>query len=455
MKSIKSNSFKIAVLLIILGSMAILYWFGFHKRFDAKYIPQNADAIVMIDVKNIRNYFVFSFLKTPSQWNSTDFGINKKLNLSDFGIATSDYFAFFHLENQSLNEWFTVAKVENETEFEKAIIKRHYSKENLNNGMSSYYSKSIGVLIIKDSNQILVSKITEKQKKIAIKTAEDLFLKKLFLDPKKIKKTITTSNAITIWIKKNNFLEDDGIISINFKDSEIAADGQLQIKSKYRKEWQFSQNPNALLSLGFDFGVIKNQNILKRHSTQINKIIGFDLDSILIHNPSKTELVLNEIIEKKDSAISYEYDDNFNPVKKLVVHTRREPSFYFSMQTKNSEKVFNYLESQNAIDNHQVFVNFPLAKTKTSVRNNALTLEANSSKHNHFQSSRSKIGYFQVHFNKLQNKDWCFIMTQNKNFQLLKPFEALTIDLTKENNFGHFQAHLKTQDQKSLISIMN
>jgi hypothetical protein len=441
MKSIKSFYFKIAVLLITLGSMAIFYCYAYHKTFDEKCLPQNTDGIVMVDVKNIRNYFVYSCLKNPSEWKITR--TKKKFSFSDLGMETPDYLAFFHIENQPISQWFVTGKIENETAFEKAITKSHFRKTAFQNRMGAYYSYSLNLCIIKYSDQILVSNISEKQKQLALKIAEDLFLKNLFLDPKKIEKTIATSNEATLWIKKNNLLEEDGIININLNESEIAADGQLQIKSKYRKESQFSLSPNALLSLGLNFEMIRKQEFITENSAKINKMIGFNLDSILIHNPSKTELVLHEIIEKKDSAISYEYDDDFNPVKKVVVHTRREPAFSFSMQTENSKKVFNYLKSQNTIDNHNLFVNFPLAPTKIFTKNTVLTLEANLSKQLTSKSSQHKIAYFQMHFNKLRPKDWNFLIGKNKNFQLLKSFESLEIGLAQENNQGHFEARLK------------
>jgi hypothetical protein len=456
MKLIKSSFFKIVILLITIGSMTIFYWYGYHKTFDEKCIPQNADGIVMADVKNIRNYFIFSYLKNPSQWqwNLGDNRINKRLDLSNYGIETQDYLAFFHIKNQPVTQWFLSSKIENETVFEKAIAKAHFHKTTLQNRMTSYYSESMALFIVRHSSQILLSNIPENQKNIALKTAEDLFLKKLFLDTKKIQKTIDTPNAITIWIEKNSLLEEDGIVNVNLKNQEIQAEGLLKLKSKYRKEVQFSQNPNALLSFGFNFEMLHNQKFITDNSAKINKIIGFDLDSILSHNPTKTELLLNEIVEKKDSAISYDYDDDFNPIKKVIIHTSREPSFSFSMQTDDSKKVYNYLKTQNAIDNHQVFVNFPLAKTKTSIRNNALTLEANPLKKPSLQNSTPKIGYLQLQINKLQSKDWRFIIAKNKNFEFLKSFETLTIELTPKSNSAFFQAHLKTKNEKNLISVI-
>jgi hypothetical protein len=454
MKGIKSYFLRIVLLLILLGSVTMLYWFGYHKNFNKKCIPKNADEIVMVDVKNIRNYFIFSYLKNPSQWQSGTTGINKKFDFSDFGIETPDYLAFFHLENQPLNQWLTVAKIENETDFEQSIIASHFAKIKLSNPFTGYYSKTLGLFVVRHSNQILFCTTDLKQQQTAVQVAEDLFLKHHFLDTKKIEKTIGTPNAITVWIKKNSLLEEDGIVNLNLKDQEIVAEGQLKWKPKFRKTTPFTQNPNALLSLGFDFEMIRNKNSLKRHSVQINKIIGFNLDSILAHNPTKTELVLNGIVEKKDSAISYDYDDDFNPIKKVVVHTSREPSFCFSIQTENSQKVYTYLKVQKAIDNHQVFVNFPLAQTKTSVRNNTLTLEANLPRQRTSKASIPKTAYLQVNFSKLKPQDWRFIIAKNKSLQFLKPFETLAIDLTQDNNIGHFRARLQTKDRKSLIEII-
>ncbi len=447
---------RIAVLLIAIGSMAFLYRHGFHKNFDGKYIVQNADAVAIADIKNIRNHFTFSYLKNPSEWewNTSETSIKKKFDLSDFGIKTPDYLAFFHIENQPATQWFVTGALEEETVFEKMATEKHFRKTDLQNGMTVYYSKALNLCIIKHLNQILVSNIAEKQKQIAVKTAEDLFLKKLFLDAEKTDKIIGTSNAVTFWIKKNNLLEEDGILNLTLEENAITVDGQLNLKPKFQKEWKFSQNPNALLSLGFDFEIIRNQKFITENSGKISKMIGFDLDSILVHNPSKTELLFNEIVEKKDSAISYGYDDNFNPIKKVVVHTNREPSFHFSMQTVNSKKVFDYLKSQNVIDNNNVFVNFPLAQTKAFIKHNILTFEANPFKKNHLQPSIPKIGYLQIQFDKLHPKDWRFIIAKKKNLELLKVFETLEINLSKENNLACFRASLKAKGGKNLISIV-
>lgn len=455
MKRIKNNSLRIAILLITIGSVVILYWFGFHKQFDKKSIPENTDGIVMVDIKTIRNHFIFSCLKKPSQWELGSNNSKKRFDFSNYGIETPDYLSFFHIQNQPLNQWCCTAIVENETKFNKSLLNSHFVKIESGKSFVGYYSKTLNTYILRYANQILYCVNTSNNYQTFIRIAEDLFVKHHYFDSKKIEKTINTSDAVTIWIKKNNLLNDDGIITISLQEDEIVAEGQLDLKPKYRKNLPFVQHPNALLSLGFNFEIIRYQDIFKNNKANINKIIGFNLDSILIHNPKQTELVFHSILEKKNTAISYDYDDDFNPIKKAVVHTTREPSFYFSIQTDDSEKIYDYLKNQKVIDNHQVFVNFPLAVTQTSVKNNSLLLEANLSKVQSSKSIHSKTGYLQINLNKLQPKDWRFLIAKNKNFALLKPFETIQINLIQKNNLGYFQASIKSKTGKSLLEISN
>ncbi|WP_264565921.1 hypothetical protein [Flavobacterium sp. N3904] len=455
-KRIKVHFWRIVILLIIVGSVAFLYWLGFKKHFEKNCIHQNADQVVMVDLKNIRNYFVFSSLKKPSQWlkNSENTNTNKLFDLKAFGVKTSDYLAFFHIENQPETVFYCMAAIQNEIDFEKAMNKYHFRKTVLKNGMTDYYSKDIRLLILKHSSQILCASIREKEKEIAVKIAEDLFLKSQFLDAEKIKNTIGTPNAITLWLKKNNFLDKNGIITIRLEDHEIVAEGQLKLKPKYRREIQFSQNKNPLFALGFDFGMIRNFKSVTQNKDKINKIIGFDLDSIISKNPTKMELILYRIIEKKDSSISYSYDDDFNAIEKVIVHTSREPSFYFSMQSDNTKKIFNYLNSQKAIDKDRVFVNFPFAKTNISVHKKNLVFQANSPNPLGQIKPINAIAFLQINFDKIKPTDWKFIIKRQANFKILKHFESLQMNLTPRNNLVNFTTVLKIKDSKSMSEVL-
>ena len=456
-KKKKNRSLKTAILLVTAGSMAFLYWYGFYKQFDNKIIPENADGIILIDVKNTRNHFAFSYLQNPSLWDVTltDSKKSKSFDFSDLGIKTPDYLAFFHIQNLPLHQWCFIVTIDNETLFDKALIDKKFIRIKSHNSLTGYYSKTANTYLVRYKNQILYCSNALQYQKIYTQTAEDLFINHQYFDAEKIEKIIDNTNTVSIWIQKNQLLEEDAIVTISFEDDEITADGELNFKPKYRKTNQFIQNSDALLSLGFNFDILRDQSILKNHSAQINKMTGFDLDSLFIHHPTQTELVFYNIIEKKDSAITYDYDDDFNPVKKVIVHTNREPSFYFSIKTDDSKKVYDYLKTQKIIDEHEVFVNFPLATTKTSVKNNSLILEANTSKTNISKPVIPKIGYLEMNFKKFQTKDWNFLIAKNKKSALLKSFETFTINLTPKNDGVNFHASLKTNEGKNLLEILH
>lgn len=456
MKRINSSSLSIAVLLILIGSMALLYWFGFYKQFDKQSIPADADGIAIADIKNIRNHFVFSYLKNPSQWgfSPSDAGNKKRFDISDYGIETPDYLAFFHIENQPLNQWCFTAAIENESKFSESLLDNRFVKIQSGKLFISYYSKTIDACIVKYANKILYCTNASKSLQVCIRTAENLFAKNLYFDSKKIEKAIVTNNAVTFWIKKNYLLDQDAILNLALQENGITAEGHIKFKSSYRKMASYTQNPNALFSLGFNFEMIQKLHFLNQNKSKINKILGFSMDSILKHRPAQTELILHNIIEKQDSAITYDYDDDFNPIKKVIVHKSREPSFHFSIQTANSKKAYDYLRKQNVIDDHQLFLNFPLAKTKAFIRENALTLEANPINKSNLKASAPKIGYLQIHFSKLQPKDWRYILAKNKNIEFLKSFERIEINLNQKTELVSFEAFLEIKKDKNWIEII-
>ena len=55
--------FFVAILLFAVG-----YFLLFHKDKSLKHIPENADIVVLIDVKKATRQYVFSFLMHPSKW---------------------------------------------------------------------------------------------------------------------------------------------------------------------------------------------------------------------------------------------------------------------------------------------------------------------------------------------------------------------------------------------------
>ncbi len=448
MKVVKHPFFWIIILLA-----AGIYWLGFYKQYNEKCIHKDADIVVLLDVKNCRNSMLFYYLSNPSKWRFGSEDSKKGVaTLFKSGIKTADYFAFFHIKRQAKTVFYCVAEIANQEDFSKIISTSKSTKISTQNGLITYYSRHLGLFIIRYKDTLLLTNTDQKDQNIALKTAEDLFLHQQYLDFTTIKKTINTQNAITIWLQKNSALQEDAIVNINFDENKMEAHSSLKLAQELLQENTFSVDEKALLSLGFNLKYSQNWKLSKTNTSKINKAIGFDADSILSRKPTKAVLILNEIIEKKDSAISYEYDDDFNQIEKVIVHKTREPSFLFAMQCKDPKEVYTYLKTQKAINKEQVFVNFPLAKTSASIMGDSFVLKANSSNDLNTKKIRKRIAFLHINFNKLHQKEWNILLKRNENFEFLQHFSSLEIDITKEKNLGNLGLNLKAN--KNLYAVL-
>ncbi|MEF9480121.1 hypothetical protein OWR28_22640 [Chryseobacterium sp. 1B4] len=64
------NKKKIIVPLLLLLAVSV-YFIVFRKDKKLRYIPQNADAVVLIDTKKLTGQYLFSWLTHPSGWSGS------------------------------------------------------------------------------------------------------------------------------------------------------------------------------------------------------------------------------------------------------------------------------------------------------------------------------------------------------------------------------------------------
>jgi hypothetical protein len=445
MKVIKHPFFWISIPLL-----AMVYWYGFYKNYQNNCIPKNADTVIMLDLKNIRNKLLFYHLIHPSKWGkTTKKSNNDKLSIIESCTKRSDYIALFHIKNQPRTVFYCATKISSESDFSKMLENTRKEKIDCSNDFKIYFLPDLNLIATKYKDRVLWTNLPKKNWSTTVQTAKDLFIDKVFIDEEKIKKTIHTQNTITIWIQKREHLNDDAIVEINFDQNKIEAYSKLKIPSEFLQENTFTDNKKALLSLGINLKKIGTFNFNK---TTLNKRIGFDIDRILSKNPTKTELVLAEIIEKKETVIEYEFDENFDQIEKKIFHNYKEPSFEFSVQFADSKAVFEYLKNQEIINKEEVFVNFPFAKTKVNLTRNSFVLKANSPQTNPLKTTQKKIAFLHINFNQLQSKDWDFILNRNQNIGFLRHFSTLNFELKKEKDYATLNLCLQGNEHKNLIA---
>ena len=89
-----------------------LYFFLYHRNKTLKFVPDQADIIVLIDVKKSARQSLWSLATEPSNWLKTS---KSKSTISSFrksGLKIPDFLQVFHLRNTQITAWYTVLEID-------------------------------------------------------------------------------------------------------------------------------------------------------------------------------------------------------------------------------------------------------------------------------------------------------------------------------------------------------
>lgn len=114
---------KIIVPLILILAAAV-YWIFFHKDKTLKFIPENTDAVVVIDVKKLTGQYLFSLATHPSKWSGSPTKDNRSVSFKNSGIRVPDFFQIFHVRDSKFSEWYSVLEIKDSRKF-IAFLKSH------------------------------------------------------------------------------------------------------------------------------------------------------------------------------------------------------------------------------------------------------------------------------------------------------------------------------------------
>lgn len=321
--------------------MAIVgYFMWFHKDKTLKFIPENADFVVMIDVKKTSQQYVFSLVKHPSLW----FG-DSKLTFKNNGIKVPDFIQIFHLKETDFSEWYSIFEISDKDDFQKYLKAKGFklTKNNI-------YSKDQFSIKIAGSKCIVGFSNKDFENSISkFLNSEDY--KKLNAD-QLINNSIGSLSHLSgsqIW----NFsidLNDDDIEIKNISDQNRFS----SIISDLEKKVSF-------LKLKLD-----SKNIQKV-SRLFNKKLNDSLKIKSVFAVSELELV-------NDKIISYGYDDNFNEVEKVSYQKIVQPNYAINLQSSEPIKIWDYFKNKKWINAQNQFTLIPFQPNAISQNGNEISI---------------------------------------------------------------------------------
>lgn len=381
-------------LLITTGVLLLTGWyFLFYKTFSKKDISANADMVVAIDVKKNIRTLLYYYITNPSQWGLNTIFKRHKDSLPQWkdAVKIPDYIFIFHVKEQPLSALYCSLILKNEEVFKKLLTLFNFKETIKENGQTAYYSYQLQIAIIKKDDQLLFGNVAAKDTSLIDAVAHGLFNKADFIADSLLANILAPDNHFTVWVNKNNFLKDAFILNGNFTNGQLQAEGLMQPSKQLElNQASFGIPDSSLLSIGFTQPLPEVYNLLPATlKTNISTAINFNIDSLFIQQNKKYLLDVTGIINKTDSAVSYNYDDDFNKIEKVVVNKVQEPVFACTVFGEAPAQLFNYwVKNKNIepVNAGYLFTPIPFAKTYTTVLKDTLLLSTNDYNkvnHNH------------------------------------------------------------------------
>lgn len=366
--------------LVLLAAMLVFGYIKlFYKTYSEKVVAQNADCIIILDVKRITNTLIWNYITTPGQWKTGKLFSKKgdEVSWKDM-FDLPDYIMAFHANNQPANAWYLLLNIKDKTDFEKGLQQFQFEKINEHEHISKIY----GIRFFTDGDKVLLANAAVEDTAYLADVADQLFNKKAYIASEALTKAIKAKSHLAVYIYPNSFLQKEAVISANFNKREIKLSGTfIPAKQYYFSEASFQYNSESLCTSGFTQPppgayALLNKNFKEKISTALN----INIDSVLKPDNKLYSLNLATIRQRTDSAISYTYDDEFNKVEKVVVNDIQEPAFDFMITGDNVSAIYDYLFRNNKLEKTtagDLFTPMPLVKSYCSIKNeNQLNIAA-------------------------------------------------------------------------------
>lgn len=353
------------LLLVIAAILVFGYIKLFYKTWTEQAVAASADQVLVIDVKRVTNTLLWQLLTSPGDWKfSNPFAKKSKDTSWRDMIRIPDYLFAFHSKGQPPGTWYALLDIKSKTGFDACLKKFGFRRLSEN----EFTNDSTGVYLFVQQDKMLAARAGGADSNLVRQVASELFTRNKFMARAELQKAVDAKSHLAVYISPGNMLKEAGILTANFNRESIKINGLLMPAEQYAfNEEEFSYSTSSVANVCFTqpsqplFGSLDSTTREK-----ISKAVNLHADSLLLPGNRSYSLVLQDIKERADSAISYTFDDDFNKVEKLVVNNIQEPSFCFVINGKNTAALHAYLLRNNKLEHTaegELFLPMPLVKS--------------------------------------------------------------------------------------------
>lgn len=407
-KKIVSATVVVALLLIFF----VLFLAHRSNRSYQYVIHKDAKSIIKINVDGIYKSIAINFIQNPSYYLNTNDKKSKTKELRD-GFSFPSNIFLFTINGMASDTFFGSLPLSNINDF------RSFAKHKL--GIVNLENKD-GLLMGRNQNQKITVAIFKNRIAFSFSNRnEDTFtiLKDLLK-----RKNIIADDDIRITRLKNNtnhlgYLNNKTELFANFNAGGISLGGSLPIAIKNAQNIQLDSQSAIQFYLNAPIANFGKSNIYQIDNYTLN------LDSIFKYHQGLTTFELIKTTKQIDTAITYDYNDDFEKVEQVSLRTVIVPEMILNMNS-NGLGLANYLKSIAILDQGNVLNRkvFPLYAAYARYNNQSFSLSTTKEVKKQPHQRTEGSFYLKIDFDQLRKNEALKLI--NQYFVSLQKLEIKT-----------------------------
>jgi len=331
------------IALIFLLIAATVYFVFYDQDKALKFVPENTDILILVDMKKCTRQYISGILEHPSFVTRKGKTGGASVSLRDTGLKIPDFLQLFHLKGSPLSHWYTVFEINDE----QKLFNYVKSQKFISIGNQTFKKDFVFLKISDGSCLIGTSDSAFKNISGSISSGKNDYRADAFIDGG------TGSLSFISGPRTRNFSIDlnDHDIEIKNTFSEYPIDSVLNNL----------ENKTAFLDAGLDAENSKRIALL------------FSMDFINTAGIEALQASAN-LKAVNDTIITYSYDDHFNEIEKKTIQKIVQPDYAIALHSANTEKVIRYFREKKWMNGRNEFTAIPFQPNKVVEKKNTIEI---------------------------------------------------------------------------------
>lgn len=330
---------KVLIILLAIITLLAVAYFGFFKYRQIQannfLIPSNAESVVKINVDELYKTIAISYLKHPKQYaGSEKKDLKKRIEDLHMGLEIPANFYLYSLKGNQGN-YFTKLKINDNIAFSR-FITRYFKQIKKDSKTKNTFAQlpDSTLSIVFSSTEVAIGYHPAKSNLRSVLTA-------ILANQNAIKFKDSQFGALSSLPDHIAFKCQESLATFNFYDGKLKFNSEFTSDQilPFEKPQHRKLNPNSSLSmwLNADFKIDKRSAVSSAKQRFLSFYKGYmDIEWLKTTN-------------KKDTVVSFEFNDDFERIEKKQVIDRKIPQLYINMDA-DARAVTKYLVDSNLVD---------------------------------------------------------------------------------------------------------